>query len=375
MLAKFIYLMPLLPLLAAFWIGIGYLFNRNRGETGEKTTAKLATASSLSALILILLIDIQVLFTEIPGQVILGNWLSSGKYQVNFSFYLDSLSLVLLTLMSLISFLTIRFSINYMHREASFQRFFMILLIFSAAMFLIVGAGNMVLTFAGWEMAGICSYLLIAYNFDRSVPAANASRIVITNRIGDAGLIAGIILSFMWIGYIEWADIIQQPNALSSMQSGLILGGFLLAALVKSAQFPFSPWITRALEGPTPSSAIFYGSLMVHSGVYLMLRLQPLLEQNGSLMVIIAISALSMFCRVSLFFSQVAKEDMVLSCLGWPIKRLTIFSSKVCASWARVIIGLIITQLLILSNQKRCWLAIYNSLKRFANQTGTCRDG
>jgi len=292
MLAKFIYLLPLLPLLAAFWIGLSYIFGHNRGESGEKMTAKMASVASLSALILILIIDLQAMLIGVPGSVTITNWLSSGNYQINISFYLDTLSLSLLTLISLISFLTIRFSINYLHREASFQRFFIILLIFSAAMFLIVSAGNMVLTFVGWEMAGVCSYLLIAYNFDRPIPTTNASRIFITNRIGDAGLIASIVLSFMWIGDIEWHKVLQQPNSLSSLQLDLIIGGFLLAALVKSAQFPFSPWISRALEGPTPSSAIFYGSLMVHSGVYLMLRLQPLLQQNETLLVIIAIFGL-----------------------------------------------------------------------------------
>lgn len=289
---KFIYLLPLIPLLAAFWIAMSYLFGKNRGEAGEVITAKMASTASLACLILILLIDLQAIFMGTPGTVVVGTWLSSGDYQINISFYLDSLALSLLSLISIISFLTIRFSINYMHREASFQRFFMIMLIFTSAMFLIVSAGNMVLTFVGWEMAGVCSFLLIAYNFDRSIPAANSSRIFVTNRIGDAGLIGAIILSFMWIGRIEWEQALSSPVQLSSLQSDLIIGGFLLAALVKSAQFPFSPWITRALEGPTPSSAIFYGSLMVHSGVYLMLRLQPMLEQNETLSVIIAIFGL-----------------------------------------------------------------------------------
>jgi len=292
MLGNFIYLMPLLPLLAAFWIGMSYIFGHNRGESGENMTAKMASSASLASLICILLIDVQALFLGTPGQIVVSNWLSSGKYQIDISFYLDGLALVLLTLISLISFLTIRFSINYMHREDSFQRFFIILLIFSAAMFLIVSAGNMVLTFVGWEIAGVCSYLLIAYNFDRPIPAANASRVFITNRIGDVGLIAGIFLSFMWLGHIEWIKIYEGTLEITTLQSDLIIGGFLLAALVKSAQFPFSPWITRALEGPTPSSAIFYGSLMVHSGVYLMLRLEPMLQENETLSAIIIIFGL-----------------------------------------------------------------------------------
>ncbi|MDH5767100.1 MAG: proton-conducting transporter membrane subunit, partial [Gammaproteobacteria bacterium] len=196
------------------------------------------------------------------------------------------------TLVAVISLLTIKFSINYMHREAGYQRFFMILNLFTGAMLLIVMSGNAVLTFIGWELAGVSSYLLISYSFTRNTATENANRAFITNRVGDAGFITAFALSFIWLGSVEWNDILSGKN-LTSLQIGLIAGSFLIAALAKSAMFPFSPWIARALEGPTPSSAIFYGSLMVHAGIYLIIRIQHLFILDAALLPLLVILGLT----------------------------------------------------------------------------------
>ncbi|HBE93666.1 MAG TPA: hypothetical protein DDW55_14545, partial [Gammaproteobacteria bacterium] len=107
-------------------------------------------------------------------------------------------------LVGFIALLMLKFSVNYLHREAGFQRLFMILLIFTSAMQLIVLSGSSVLAFFGWELAGLSSYLLIAYAWDRPVATVNATAAFITNRIGDAGFIAGITLSVVWLGGTEW---------------------------------------------------------------------------------------------------------------------------------------------------------------------------
>lgn len=269
-----IWLVPALPLLATLWIALGYVFGWNRGETGEKDTALTSiTAVSLSLLIMLSL-DLVAVIYGTPGQIILGNWLRSGDYLVTLSFGIDTLGLVMGTLVALICLLVLRFSVNYMHRESGFQRFFMILNLFCAGMLLIVLAGNAVFAFIGWELAGVSSYLLIGYMLDRDMATRNASQAIITNRIGDAAFVVGIAASFIWLGSVEWTHI--NHGSLSPMQTGLIMMSFLIAAMAKSAMVPFSPWIARALEGPTPSSAVFYGSLMVHAGVYLVIRLEPL---------------------------------------------------------------------------------------------------
>jgi len=325
------WLIPALPLLAAAGIGLGYISGRNRGEAGEGFTAGLASSAAALALLLLLATDLLALQQGVPGQVSHGIWLHSGDYVIRLSFNLDALGLSLATLVALISLLTLRFSINYLHREAGFQRFFMLLCLFMSAMLLIVLAGNAVLTFIGWELAGVSSCLLIAFALDRPVAGVNAGRAFVTNRIGDAGFITALSLCLLWIHSVEWPDILARGNDLEMLQVGLIAASFLLAALVKSAQLPFTPWITRALEGPTPSSAVFYGALMVHAGVYLVIRLEPLLQQIPVLMLTLVLlggaTALYGFLaglvqtdvKSALIFATIGQTGlMFLACgLGW----------------------------------------------------------
>jgi NADH:ubiquinone oxidoreductase subunit 5 (subunit L)/multisubunit Na+/H+ antiporter MnhA subunit len=279
-LEQLIWVVPLLPLAAFFWIGLGQSFGWNRGESGERETRTVANDAALLALLLMVAIDLKALFHGFAPQVLIGHWFESGPFRISLSFTLDTLGLSMGTVVALISLITLRFSVNYLHREAGYQRFFMLLSLFTSAMLLIVLAGNAGLLFAGWEMAGVSSYLLIAYNYSREPATKNATHAFVTNRLGDAGLLAGIFFSTLWVGSIEWPQLLGDIGTISGLHLGLIAAAFLLAAFVKSAQIPFSSWISRALEGPTPSSAIFYGSLMVHAGVYLALRLQPLIEHS-----------------------------------------------------------------------------------------------
>lgn len=287
MLASLVWMIPLLPLLAAGWIGVCLVAGWQAGEAGERWTARGALIGVFIPLLLLLLLDVTAMLEAAPGQLLFGSWLASGDTQVMISFTLDPLGLSMATLVALICLMTLRFSVNYMHRESGFQRFFMILSLFSGAMLLLVTAGNAVLAFIGWELAGVSSYLLIGYAFDRPPAVRNATWALVTNRIGDASFLLGIALSFYWLGGVEWPRIADLSVAVEPFIRGLIGLGFLLAALVKSAQLPFSSWLSRALEGPTPSSAVFYGSLMVHAGLYLVIRLEPLFAQVQPLLILL----------------------------------------------------------------------------------------
>ena len=324
-------LVPLLPLLAAALIGIGYLTGLNRGEAGERQTRRIAVGAALLSLLLILLVDACALLQGVPGQLLYGTWLQSGAYTVQLSFTLDALGLSMATLVALLSVLTLRFSVNYMHREAGYQRFFMMLCLFMSAMLLIVMAGNALLAFVGWELAGVSSYLLIAFAFDRTTASVNATRAFITNRIGDAGFIIAIALLLFWVHSVEWPAVLAGAATLERLKAGLIAAAFLLAACVKSAQLPFSPWITRALEGPTPSSAVFYGALMVHAGAYLVIRLEPLFAHlpvlTAALLLVGTATAVYGFLaglvqtdiKSALIFSTLGQVGLIfLECgLGW----------------------------------------------------------
>lgn len=276
-------LIPLIPLLLALWIAITFVFFKNRLEAGEKLTAKVCLFGFGISFCLLLILDVYALF-GLPGLTIvnIGNWLSSGHYNIGISFIVDYKSLTMATLVSFITLNVAKFSVNYLHREAGFQRFFLMLCIFNTAMLLISLSANAVFAFIGWELAGVSSYLLIAYSWHRPIATRNATHAFVTNRIGDAGFIFAIVFSLLWLETLNWQDMSSVVT--SKLHIGIILLGFMTAAFAKSAQFPFSGWISRALEGPTPSSAIFYGAIMVHAGVFLLIRLEPLFLQVQTLM-------------------------------------------------------------------------------------------
>lgn len=283
-LADWIWLVPALPLLAVILIGSRVLLGCARGDTAEPLTAGLASLAALGGLLLLLAIDgLAIWLGSAPGHRVLGVWFASGNWQGTVSFLLDGLSLSVSTLTALIGWLVVRFSINYLHREAGFHRFFIVLSFFLAGIQLVLLAGNGLLAFVGWEICGVASFLLIGYAWQRPVATGNALFAFVTNRGGDAGFLLALGFAAAWLGSFEWPALITgTPIGIANMR--LIALGFVLAALAKSAQLPFTPWITRALEGPTPSSAIFYGAVMVHAGVYLMLRLEPLLQQVPDVM-------------------------------------------------------------------------------------------
>ncbi len=314
MIERLAWLVPVLPLLAAVWIALGYLFGWNRGERGERETAGVAQWAAGGSWLLMAALGVQGLLRGPPGQVGLGRWLAVGDLHLGLSLTLDGLGLGFGLLVATIAFLTLKFSVSYLHREEGFQRFFLVMCLFTGAMQLIALGGSALVLFIGWELAGVASYLLIGYAFDRPVATGNATRAFVTNRIGDAGFLLGLFLALRWLGGLEWPAIAQGAAPLDRLSADLVAGAFLLAALAKSAQVPFAPWIGRALEGPTPSSAIFYGALMVHAGVYLLIRLEPLLLQAPAVLALTA--ALGLLTALYGWLGGLAQTD-VKSALGF----------------------------------------------------------
>jgi NADH:ubiquinone oxidoreductase subunit 5 (subunit L)/multisubunit Na+/H+ antiporter MnhA subunit len=286
-------LIPLMPAIAALVIGIGHLFGAIKDEASESFTGLVATwAISMSCLLALTLSGADILQRN-NGSFTLGLWLESDNLKFVMNFTTTGFSIKLTALFAVLLMIITRFSVNYMHREAGFHRFFCFFSLFSSAMFLLVLSGNALGTFVGWEIAGLCSYLLIAYAYDRPVAAANATRVFITNRIGDAAFVLGIGLSYAWANSVNWLDLKAAVGDLSKGESTAIALCFTVAALAKSAQLPFSPWLARALEGPTPSSAAFYGSVMIHAGVFLVILLEPLVSHSVLVQVVLIFSGLT----------------------------------------------------------------------------------
>lgn len=270
---------PLLPLLAAITSGGLHFFGIIDGERGEKTTARIAISAIGLSLLIAIVLSLASWSGRIDTPALTGNWIKLDRLTIDFKLVGANFNLALATLFALLLLIVTRFSVNYLHREAGFHRFFFILNLFAAAMLLLVLSGNALFTFVGWELAGFCSYCLIAYAYDRPIAAHNATRVFVTNRVGDGGFILGIALALIWLESADWQIINADAGELARGDATLLALSFALAAFAKSAQVPFTPWLTRAMEGPTPSSAIFYGGVMIHAGVFLVIQLQPLFEQ------------------------------------------------------------------------------------------------
>ncbi|HKE28811.1 MAG TPA: proton-conducting transporter membrane subunit [Bryobacteraceae bacterium] len=209
--------------------------------------------------------------------VAFGNWFAVGDYHFPLVLLADRLSLPFLGMTVMLSGLIGQFSATYLHRERGFLRFFLLLHLFAFGSLLAFAAGSFDLLAGGWELVGITSVLLIAFFHARPAPVENALRVLAIYRASDMGLLVGIFALHHWAGT---ASFDHGLPALADAHAVIVCLLFLLAAAGKAAQVPFSGWLPRAMEGPTPSSAIFYGAISIHAGAYLLLRMQPILAQS-----------------------------------------------------------------------------------------------
>ena len=212
----------------------------------------------------------------------LGTWFSTGDYAFEITLLIDRLSAPFMLLTTLLCGTIGAFSTRYLHRERGHRRFMTLLCLFGGGMLLICTAGGFDVAYAGWEMVGLTSALLVAFFYEREAPLTHGLWTFAVYRVCDVGLLLAAILVHHWSGTGEYSSATAWPGgvaALSAPQAtavGLLL---VFAAMGKSAQIPFSGWLPRAMEGPTPSSAIFYGALSVHAGAYVLLRAAPIFEQ------------------------------------------------------------------------------------------------
>lgn len=209
--------------------------------------------------------------------VSLGSWFAVGTYHFPLVLMADRLSAPFLALAVVLSGLIGQFSSTYLHRESGFLRFFLLLHLFAFGSLLAFAAGSFDLLAAGWEIVGITSVLLIGFFHQRRSPVENGLYVFGIYRACDIGLLVGIFAMHHWAGTASFADGLPTLTGAQSVVVCLLL---LLAAAGKAAQVPFSGWLPRAMEGPTPSSAIFYGAISIHAGAYLLLRAQPFLAQS-----------------------------------------------------------------------------------------------
>jgi NADH:ubiquinone oxidoreductase subunit 5 (subunit L)/multisubunit Na+/H+ antiporter MnhA subunit len=210
--------------------------------------------------------------------VTFGNWFVVQDYRFPLVLIADRLSLPFLAMTVVLSGLIGQFSSTYLHREPGFFRFFVLLHLFAFGSLLAFAAGSFDLLAGGWEIVGITSVLLIGFFQLRPAPVENGLRVFAVYRATDIGLLVGVFAMHHWAGS---ANLQGTLALLGGNQVSIVSLLLLLAASGKAAQVPFSGWLPRAMEGPTPSSAIFYGAISIHAGAYLLLRIQPLLAQSA----------------------------------------------------------------------------------------------
>jgi NADH-quinone oxidoreductase subunit L len=283
-----LWLIPLLPLIGA---AVNGLFGR---KFSRKTVTAIGWIFCGAAFLKALQVALQFSSATAPHVETLTHWIRSGSFQVDYMFYLDQLSLVMLLVVTGVGFLIHIYSAGYMAEDPSYWRFFSYLNLFMFFMLTLVLAGNYLLMFIGWEGVGLASYLLIGFWFTKDSAAAAGKKAFIVNRIGDFGFLIALFLMISHFGSLNFAQVFDKVANLGVEKSGvglLTTIGILLmvGAAGKSAQIPLYVWLPDAMEGPTPVSALIHAATMVTAGVYMVARSHAIFDRAPTALMVVAI--------------------------------------------------------------------------------------
>lgn len=281
------------PAALAAVLGVTSLLDR---PLSERATARCVSAATTAGLAAIAGVFVLMLAWDTRHVVVgLGDWVHIGRpgpgphYHFSVTLIFDRLSVPFAALSLVLCGTIGAFAHRYMHREPGYNRFFALYALFMAGMVTAALAGTIETLFAGWELVGLSSALLVAFFQERPAPPRNALRVWVVYRVSDAALLLAAIVLHHTSGEGDFDRLLGTgpwPHGEVHLTGPdvLAVGGLLLvAAAGKSALIPFSGWLPRAMEGPTPSSAVFYGALSVHLGAYLLLRVSPLFDASPAL--------------------------------------------------------------------------------------------
>ncbi len=304
------WLIPIFPLIGAVLSGLGLIsINKKINDSREVVSISLISFVGVSAII-----SYKALIEQISGYEPIEKlfvWASAGDFTIPMGFILDPLGSVMLALVTTITLLVMIYSHGYMAHDKGYVRFFTYLALFSSSMMGLIISPNLLEIYVFWELVGMCSYLLVGFWYDRDGAAHAAQKAFVVNRVGDFGLLLGILGLFWATNSFDFNEIALGVSKSISDNSLPIWAPLLLCFLVflgpmaKSAQFPLHVWLPDAMEGPTPISALIHAATMVAAGIFLVARLQPLYSLFPSIQFIIAlVGTITCFLGASIALTQ-----------------------------------------------------------------------
>nr|WUG45787.1 NADH-plastoquinone oxidoreductase subunit 5 [Asparagus subscandens] len=291
---KYAWIIPLLPLPVTMLIGFGLLLI----PTATKNIRRMWAFPSVLMLSIAMAFSVNLSIQQINGNSIyqyLWSWTVNNDFSLEFGHLIDPLTSIMSILITTVGIMVLIYSDNYMSHDQGYLRFFAYMSFFNTSMLGLVTSSNLIQIYIFWELVGMCSYLLIGFWFTRPIAASACQKAFVTNRIGDFGLLLGI-LGLYWItGSLEFRDLFEivnnlvQNNGVDSLFATLCASFLFLGAVAKSAQFPLHIWLPDAMEGPTPISALIHAATMVAAGIFLVARLLPLFIVIPSIMNLISL--------------------------------------------------------------------------------------
>jgi len=304
------WLIPVFPLIGAVLSGLGLISINNKiNNSREIVSISLISIVGISAVI-----SYKALFEQINGYQSVEKlfvWANAGDFTIPMGFVLDPLGSVMLALVTTITLLVMIYSHGYMAHDKGYVRFFTYLALFSSSMMGLIISPNLLEIYVFWELVGMCSYLLVGFWYDRDGAAHAAQKAFVVNRVGDFGLLLGILGLFWATNSFDFNEIaIGISQSVSDNSIPLWAALFLcflvfLGPMAKSAQFPLHVWLPDAMEGPTPISALIHAATMVAAGIFLVARLQPLYSIFPSIQFIIAlVGTITCFLGASIALTQ-----------------------------------------------------------------------
>nr|YP_010034156.1 NADH-plastoquinone oxidoreductase subunit 5 [Apocynum venetum]QOW83472.1 NADH-plastoquinone oxidoreductase subunit 5 [Apocynum venetum]QPG23658.1 NADH-plastoquinone oxidoreductase subunit 5 [Apocynum venetum]UUL97621.1 NADH-plastoquinone oxidoreductase subunit 5 [Apocynum venetum] len=291
------WLIPFIPLPVPILIGVGLLLF----PTATKQFRRIWAFHSVLLLSIVMIFSMNLSIQQITSNSsyqYVWSWIITNDFSLEFGYLIDPLTSIMSILITTVGIMVLIYSDNYMAHDQAYLRFFAYMSFFSTSMLGLVTSSNLIQIYIFWELVGMCSYLLIGFWFTRPLAANACQKAFVTNRVGDFGLLLGI-LGFYWItGSFEFQDLFEIFNNLISNNEVnflfVTLCGVLLfsGAVAKSAQFPLHVWLPDAMEGPTPISALIHAATMVAAGIFLVARLLPLFIVIPSIMNLISLIAI-----------------------------------------------------------------------------------